>query len=173
MLTSAYGTLIPDLVQHLSPRPLHLVDVADIQLKKAFEKVGNKERMLLLRMNAEQLAIQSNSISTLLIFFLLHELPEDARRRALSEAMRVVPVGGRVLCAEYNNKPTRSFLTRFNLSRKVLTKLEPFLESFWQNDLIALLNDAAAAHGKLVQLRSKTEVFSDFYQVCEFEVIEN
>ena len=42
-----------------------------------------------------------------LLFFLLHEQPEDVRRRTLAEALRVVKPGGRLVIVDYH-RPARS-----------------------------------------------------------------
>jgi ubiquinone/menaquinone biosynthesis C-methylase UbiE len=93
-LTCVYGELTPKLIEALSPTPLHITDVAMVQLELAKSKAPSKNAVLAARMNAEQLAYKDDSLSTVVLFYLLHEMPGEARAKVLSEVMRVIPAGG-------------------------------------------------------------------------------
>lgn len=173
-LTCAYGSVTPSLLNAMDDE-LYLMDVADIQLMATRNKLAatDKKRLLSARMNAEFLAYADNSFATVLIFFLLHELPPDARERSISEALRVLRSGGRFVITEYASCPTKHLLWRFPPTRWLLQRLEPFLLSFWQVDLMAMLDRHARKQGKTIRLVHEFHCFFDFYRVCVFELEES
>ncbi len=166
-LTCAYGSLTPSLLRAMDDE-LYLIDAAGIQLATARRKLTAPERKRLLaaRMNAEQLAYRDNVFATLLIFFLLHELPPAARERTLGEALRVLRPGGRLVIAEYGSSPgyhLRQWLWPVPL-------LEPFLEDFRQQDLAASLHGHAQRQGKRIEQVEEFHALAGFYRVCIFEL---
>jgi len=170
-LTCVYGELTPKLIETVSPAPLHITDVAMVQLGLATSKAPGENALLATRMNAEQLAYRDDSFSTVVLFFLLHEMPEEARVNALSECMRVIPAGGVLLVTEYAPLPEKHFLYRFPPSRWLLTRLEPFLEGFWRDDIVSLLNVHGKVYGKKAVTESDERIFGDFYRVTEFNIL--
>jgi ubiquinone/menaquinone biosynthesis C-methylase UbiE len=169
-LTCVYGSLTPSIIQRLSPVPLHITDVASIQLELARSKAKNDSELLVTRMNAEQLGYKANSFSTIVLFFLLHEMPAEARRNTLSECMRTISHGGSLLMTEYGPLPESHMLYRFPPSRWLITRLEPFLDSFWHEDVLSLLQELAASHGKSVEVIAHESIFATFYRVTEFRI---
>ena len=166
-LTCAYGKLTPALAGLADE--LHLTDVASIQLKIAGNGLARQQRSALMaRMNAEFLAYAANSFDTVIIFFLLHELPPAARQRALNEALRVLKPGGRLLIAEYGIDRNRHPLHRLALLRRIIECLEPFLHDFQQDDLPARLQSCALEHGKSLQLADEQALFGGYYRVMLF-----
>jgi len=166
-LTCVYGTLTPCLVKALGKSPLHVTDVATIQLQLARRKCTPKT-LLATRMNAEQLGYQDNAFDTIVLFFLLHEMPHSARERTLAECMRVLAPGGSLIITEYAHLPKRHWLYRFPLFRWTLTKLEPFLDSFWHEKLDTMLLSYAHRYQKRITCVSTQSLFHGFYRVCEF-----
>ena len=169
-LTCVYGELTPNLIAVAAPTPLHIADVALVQLALAQSKAPNRHSLLATRMNAEHLAYRDDSFSTVVLFFLLHEMPEEARHNVLSECMRVIPPGGTLLVTEYAPLPARHIIYRFPPSRWLITHLEPFLASFWRDDVGALLNTHGKARGKQAITESDQRIFADFYRVTKFRV---
>lgn len=166
-LTCAYGKLTPALAGLTDE--LHLTDVASIQLKTAGNGLAQQHRCALLaRMNAESMAYAANSFDTVIIFFLLHELPAAPRQRTLSEALRVLKPGGRLLIAEYGVNRNRHPLHRITLLRRIIEHLEPFLHDFQQEDLPAQLQSCAIQHGKSLQQTDEKHLFGGYYRVMEF-----
>lgn len=171
-LTCVYGSLTSNLLAKAFPRSLHIADIADVQLKKICHKTSNNAQLFPVRMNAEQLAYKDNIFSTIVLFFLLHEMPLDARRNVLAECMRVMSLDGRLLCTEYAPLPSKHILYRFYLSRFILTWLEPFLSSFWDDDILTILNDVGKPYGKGIEVVSHKLVFFNFYRVTQFKVVK-
>ena len=169
-LTCVYGSLTPNLLRRLTPAPLHITDAAPVQLSLAQSKASPDEMLLATRMNAEQLGYKSDSFSTIVLFFLLHEMPAEARRNTLAECMRTLAPGGSLILTEYGSLPRHHLLYRFPPTRWLLTRLEPFLDGFWHEDLSTLLSEFAALHGKCVESYSHATAFSGFYRVTEFRV---
>ena len=171
-LTCVYGRLTPRIMEQLDPQPLHITDIVPVQLELARGKASHPDKLLATRMNAEHLAYRDDSFSTLLIFFLLHELPRDARRRVLGECMRVLAPGGTLVVTEYAQLPKRHVFYRSPIARRILYRAEPFLEAFWTEDLLALLHDLAAGYGKGVEVASHQSFFGGFYRVTEYRLTE-
>ena len=169
-LTCVYGKLTPRVMERLEPAPLHITDIVPVQLELARDKAPRPDKLLATRMNAEHLAYRDNCFSTLLIFFLLHELPPDARRRTLRECMRVLAAGGTLVVTEYAEQPRGHIFYRSPVARKILYRAEPFLEAFWSEDLLGLLQSLAAEFGKGVEVTSHQSFFSGFYRVTEFRL---
>lgn len=168
-LTCAYGELTPALSAFTEE--LHLNDAAAIQLRLAKNTLSSRGLTArIARMNAEALAYATDSFDTLIVFFLLHELPAAARQRALEEALRVLKPGGRLLLAEYGANRGTHPLHRFLPLRWAMEKLEPFLHDFWHSDLHAQLQECAARKNKPLRLAGETAMFGGFYRVMEYHV---
>lgn len=168
-LTCAYGSLTPTLALSANTRELHIMDAAVIQLAATHTKLHAVTRTATMaRMNAESLAYADASFDSVIIFFLLHELPAAARERALSEAIRVLLPGGQLLIAEYGENRGKHLLHRFTPWRWTLEKLEPFLHDFWHSDLHGQLNRLAAKQGKQLHASPETQLFGGFYRVMQY-----
>ncbi len=171
-LSCVYGCLTPNLVRSLSPESLYLTDVSAVQLALARRKAPANPGLNITRMNAEQLAYKTDSFDTVLVFFLLHEMPPQARTNTLAECMRILSPGGRLLITEYGPLPLHHWLHRFPVTRWLLTRLEPFLEGFWNEDMLKFLNHQAGDHAKAVETVSNTMIYSGFYRVTELRITQ-
>ena len=171
-LTCVYGKLTPCLLRSLGNTPLHLIDVAPAQLRAALGKIPDPQRARLLpaRMNAERLGLRDDAFATLIIFFLLHEMPAEARHRVLRESVRVLRPGGRLVLAEYGREPRTHWVYRFAPLRWLLLRYEPFLASFWRDDLPGMLQAAARLQGKTVEQAGEQTIFDGFYRVMVFSI---
>lgn len=168
-VAAVYGELIPRLASEIES--LHVVDVAPVQLaavRRKLDKAGLSAKLS--RMDAENLAYDADSFDTTLLFLLLHELPAQVRRNTLSEAVRVMRRGGRLVIAEYGENRKRHFLHRFTPMRWTLTTSEPFLNEFWNESLIEVVQQCAARVGKKVELEEQIDIFGGFYRVLRFRV---
>jgi len=171
-LTCVYGKLTPSLLKHLNHQPLYLIDVATEQLKASQNKLvpAQSSQLLLARMNAESLAYKDNSFGTILIFFLMHEMPAKARRHTLAETIRVLKPGGRLVITEYGEEPRHHWIYRLSLLRKQLLHWEPFLQGFWREDLGAVLQHEAKKSEKTLYQVAAHSIFNGFYRVVVYEV---
>ncbi len=173
-LTCAYGSMTTSLIKAMDDE-LYLMDVAEIQLIDTCKKLADadKKRLLCVRMNAEYIACTDDVFATVLIFFLLHELPPDERERSISEVIRVLRSGGRFVIAEHGACPKKHLLWRLPPTRYLLQRLEPFLESFWRADLLSMLDKNAQRQGKIIRQVDEFICFSGFYRACIFELAES
>ena len=166
-LTCVYGSLTPSLYQILQD-DLHIADIAEIQLRAAQQKLPPaSNRLYLERMNAEQLAFASRSFDTVLMFFLLHELPPSARNHVLGEIMRVLKPHSRLVVVEYGERGTVHLMHRWWIFRVILGWLEPFLPSFWSENLEQNIRQFAHRQGREIESVHTELLFNGFYRVVE------
>ncbi|HJV96894.1 MAG TPA: rhodoquinone biosynthesis methyltransferase RquA, partial [Albitalea sp.] len=120
-----YGNLTPRLRERLAPDAgLDVLDILPVQLKNLGQKLPPDERVALLHGDSSAIACPDASYDQLLLFFLLHEQPEHVRRATLSEAMRVVKPGGKIVIVDYH-RPVALHPLRL-LMTGVFRKLEPY-----------------------------------------------
>ena len=129
-----YGDFTPRVAQRIAPGgSLDVVDVLPIQLSNLKRKLAPDAPVTLHQRNAADLGFGEATYDRVILFFLLHEMPLEVRRRVLSEAMRVVKPGGQVVIVDYHNPvawhPLRS------LMKLVLRTLEPFALDLWAHEL--------------------------------------
>ena len=119
---------------------LQVVDILPIQLKNLRAKLPLDERVTLLQRDSSSLAMADASFDQVLLFFLLHEQPEQVRRATLAEAMRVVRPGGKIVIVDYH-RPARLHPMR-PLLRAIFRRLEPYAFDLWCHEIEHFLPDA-------------------------------
>lgn len=134
-----YGDFSNKLSTHLSGSgsTLEIVDVADIQIRNAREKLAQRDNVRFHHQDSTAMALPSGSYDQTVVFFLLHEQPEHARRKTVEEAIRVTRPGGKVIFVDYHG-PKRSNPMRY-VMKPILTWLEPFAMDMWREELPAFL----------------------------------
>ncbi|RMH15506.1 MAG: class I SAM-dependent methyltransferase [Gammaproteobacteria bacterium] len=168
-LTCVYGSLTPTLCREMGNNPLHIIDVAPIQLQLAMKK-ARSGRLIPCRMNAEKLGYRDDAFDTVIVFFLLHEMPPEARINTLNECLRILAPGGSLIITEYAELPRQHLLYRIWPCRWLITQLEPFLDGFWHEDLDALLQGSAHRVGKKLRKTRQDKIFSAFYRVNSYSI---
>lgn len=170
-LTCVYGKLTPSLLS-ATGNEVHLCDIATGQLELARRKTRHvADRCHLARMNAESLGYRGDVFDQVIVFFLFHEMPAEARHRTYAEIARVVRPGGSVLITEYGSTPRHHWLYRLKPFRWLLGRLEPFLPGFWQEDVTARLSDALRQNGKVLAGEPSVEYcFAGFYRIMRFNL---
>lgn len=174
-ISAVYGSITPELASHLEGDEFHLVDITPGQLHSARRKLlaspGTMEQARhLVRMNAEKLAYPADTFDATLIFFLLHELPPDVRRRILDEALRVTAPDGHLMITEYGERTASHFFHWFWPSRVILGFFEPFVPAFIEESLGAILGELATAQGKTIVLERQESIFKGFYRHCCYRI---
>ena len=167
-LTLQFACVYGDFTSLLSQRVrlgegrLDVVDVVPGQLANLRRKLapGMPARMLL--MDCGALDLPDARYDRAVLFFLLHEQPEDWRRRTLAEAFRVVRPGGRIVIVEYA-RPRWWHPLRYAL-RPILARLEPFALDVWREEIETFFPTAAAFR----RLRRRTR-FGGLYQEITIE----
>src|SRR4051812_44510319 len=138
-IACVYGDFSSRVAGRLLPgRTLDVVDVLRVQLRNLRGKLGiNNARVRTFQRNSAALGFEADSYDQAILFFLLHEQPEDVRRQTLSEALRVVKPGGRLVIVDYH-QPGRWHPLRY-LFRPILKVLEPFAMDLWNHPVEAWL----------------------------------
>lgn len=158
-ISNAYGQLVPRLQQQLGEQAhFDLVDVLPVQLEKTRGKLKlPDDRIRMFQCDATSLQCPDNSYDQVLMFFLPHELPEDRRRLAFSEALRVLKPGGKLVLVEFHRPDTLHPLRLWQ--RLVFLLFEPFAMDMWHHELTHYFP-------KNVKYRviSKTTYFGNLYQ---------
>jgi ubiquinone/menaquinone biosynthesis C-methylase UbiE len=161
-IACVYGDLTVRLARRslAADGSLDVVDVLPIQLENLARKLPPRAPVRLMTRNADNLALPDASYDRALLFFLLHEQPEDVRRRTLHEALRVLRPGGKLVVVDYARPST--WHPAWYLWLPVLRILEPFAHDLWQRDLTEWLpgNHVGVA-------LDRTRFFGGLYQlVC-------
>ena len=138
-IACVYGDLTERLLAQLGPDArLDVVDILPIQLQGLARKLADSNgAATLICGNSASLQLADASYDRALLFFLLHEQPEEVRRRTLSEALRVVKPGGRIVILDYHRP--RNFHPLFLPMAMILRSLEPFALDLWQRDITCWL----------------------------------
>lgn len=137
-IACAYGDITPQMVDRMEgDARLDVVDILPVQLGNLAAKIGPHPQVGLHCMNSAELTFADKTFDQVLSFFLLHEQPADVRRRTLSEALRVLKPGGRLIVLDYS-KPHWLNPLRY-LWKPILKKLEPFAGDLFDQGLTAWL----------------------------------
>src|SRR4029450_6836365 len=95
-----------------------------VQLANLRRKLAPASPTRLLQRDASELGFDAASYDHVVLFFLMHEMPEDVRRRTLAEALRVLKPGGRLVIVDYH-RPAATHPLR-GVMRWILRNFEPF-----------------------------------------------
>ena len=172
-ISCAYGEIIPKVGAGSKSSRVYLFDVAAIQLEKAAKKIranNTEEVFTLFEANAEKIPLEDNSVDTSLLFFLLHELPEDVRNNVLRESLRITKPGGRIVIADYAPATNTHWFHKLPIFRNIFEKLEPFLGNFWRSDLDEELEAAARIKNKQITKGRESYYWHRFYRLIDFSV---
>lgn len=163
-VASAYGDFTPSLADRAKAGQgeVDVIDVLPIQLENLKGKLSPDAPVRMTTMDSAALDFADASFDRVVLFFLLHEMPEDWRRRTLAEALRVVRPGGRIVIVEYA-RPSRWNPMRY-LFAPVLAALEPFALDLWRRDIRSFFPEGAKFGGV-----ERQRFFGGLYQLLRFE----
>lgn len=147
--------LAGDLAQRNSQ--LDLLDVAPVQINNAREKLSGHDNIDFHLDDSSDMHFADKTFDESVVFFLLHEQPEDVRRKTISEAIRVTRPGGKVIFVDYHG-PSKANPMRY-VMWPILNWLEPFAMDLWRDELPSFLPE----HIKKDQLESEF-YFGGLYQ---------
>ena len=142
---------------------LNVVDVAPIQIDNIRKKLKDHDNVAIHHQDSTCMSFPDDSFEETVVFFLLHEQPEDARRKTVAEAIRVTKPGGRVIFVDYHG-PSKSNPMRY-VMKPILTMLEPFAMDLWREELPAFM----PADIKAEKLSSRF-YFGGLYQKVVLEI---
>ncbi len=153
-----YGDFTPVLASRLAPdASLDVVDVVPIQLKNLRHKLPAEAPVKLYLRDSTALEFETGKYDQVIVFFLLHEQPEEVRRQTLAEVARVVKPGGRVVVIDYHRPHGLNPLRV--LMKPLLSRLEPFALDLWRCELSRWFPEELA--GRNID---KTTYFGGLYQ---------
>ena len=134
-----YGDFSNRLASHLgqSQSRLSIVDIAPVQIDNIEKKVAAHDNVSAHLQDSTSMSFANDSFDETVVFFLLHEQPEEARRKTVAEAIRVTRPGGRVVFVDYHG-PKRSNPMRY-VMKPILALLEPFAMDLWREELPAFM----------------------------------
>lgn len=153
-----YGDFSEHVLAGLGPEAqLDVVDVAPVQLDNLRHKLTPSPKLYLHQQDSTNLQFDDDSFDTVVVFFLLHEQPADAKTQTLTQALRVLKPGGRLVIVDYH-KAAWSNPVGY-LMAPVFTTLEPFARELCQSDIMDWIPGSAGA-----SVISRKTYFGDLYQ---------
>lgn len=163
-IAAVYGNISTKIAEKISNKNrLDVVDVAPIQLQNLSKKINGYDNIRLMHQDASQLNLPKHSYETVLLFFLLHEVPDEKKRKILEQSLQMVKPGGQILIVDYH-KP--GILSPFRyLMKLILTLLEPYACSLWEKEIAGLLPE-----GTKVRKITKQTFFTGLYQQVTIDV---
>ena len=158
-IACVYGEFSSKVADHLDKTGsrLEIVDVAPIQLENVEKKLTGKQNVGVHNLDSTSMTFADASFDQTVVFFLLHEQPEYARRKTVEEAIRVTRPGGKVIFVDYHG-PKRSNPMRY-VMKPILRWLEPFALELWREELPTFFPESV----KPEQIESEF-YFGDLYQ---------
>ena len=156
-IACVYGDLTNRLRARLTTGgSLDVVDVLRVQLDNLARKLRGDPRVGLIQGDSSALEIATETYDRALLFFLLHEQPEEVRRRTISEALRVLKPGGRLVIVDYHRPSMANPL--YGPMVAILKILEPFAMDLWRSPIADWLPAGAVAEMR------KEAAFGGLYQ---------
>lgn len=133
-IACVYGNFTQCLAMRMDDSAqLDVVDVLSIQLENLRRKLAPSCAAGLMQRDASDLGLADDRYDRAVLFFLLHEMPLEVRRRTLAEAFRVVRPGGKIVIVDYH-RPGRFHPLR-SVMRWVLRNFEPFALDLWNHEV--------------------------------------
>ncbi|MBI2612480.1 class I SAM-dependent methyltransferase [Candidatus Kaiserbacteria bacterium] len=159
-ISCCYGELTPRLFECVKKGrgTLDVVDVLPVQLENLKRKLPKDSSVQTFPMDAALLDFPDALYEQVLVFFLLHEVPQEYREKIMREALRVLKPGGKIIIADYG-APSCFHPLRY-LLLPLLGRLEPTARELWNRELNRILPNEMRAH-----TWRKTSYFGGLYQM--------
>ena len=154
-----YGNLVRRAAERTGPQGcFHLTDVTPIQVVHGRHKLGGIPWAKVIHQDAALYAGDPDQSYDLICnFMLLHEVPDDWKRRIVDNMLAHLPAHGEVLFVEYHRpsmwQPIRWILKLVN------RLLEPFAQAVWDHEIAHF-----ASHPERYTWHKET-LFGGVYQV--------
>jgi ubiquinone/menaquinone biosynthesis C-methylase UbiE len=134
-VSSCYGSLEKKLAEKVKKAggTLDVIDISPTQIANSTKKLAGTGAIIS-KMDSTALDFPSQSFDSVLLFFLLHEQPQEIREQTVREALRVLKPNGKFVIVDYGQpqwwQPLRYLVLPW------LTYLEPFAPDLWYRDLL-------------------------------------
>ena len=133
-IASVYGEFSPRLVERIAEGgALDIIDVVPAQLENLRRKLPNLAPVRLIQSDSMSLKSSDEVYDQAVMFFLLHEMPAQVREKTLSEALRVLKPGGKLVVVDFH-KPSALNPFRY-LYPPMFRLLEPFALDIWNESI--------------------------------------
>ncbi len=133
-ISCVYGDFSVKLAERVTQGgSLDIVDVLPIQLDNVRRKLPASAPVRTLQRDSTKLKFADASYDQVVIFFLLHEVPAPVKEKTLSEALRVLKPGGKLIIVDYH-QPSIFHPLRYLLP-PMLRLLEPFALDIWNQSI--------------------------------------
>lgn len=163
-IACVYGNLTAKLRERLTAdAELHIVDILPVQLENLTRKLPADSRIKLIHADSAHLPMESSSYDRALLFFLLHEMPEDVRRKTIAEALRMLKPGGQLVIVDYHQPSKLNPL--YWPMQGILRTLEPYAMDLWRQPIDSWLPADVA----LADVQRST-AFGGLYQMLKITV---
>jgi len=158
-IACVYGDLTARISQKTSKDgKLDVVDVLPVQLDNLARKLPRDPGVGLFQGDSSRLGFDSAGYDQALLFFLLHEQPEEVRKATIAEALRVVKSGGRLVIVDYHRPSLLNPLYWPMVG--ILRTLEPFAMDLWEREV----SEWFPADAQIADFKKKTS-FGGLYQL--------
>lgn len=163
-IACVYGNLTAKICERLAPGAyLDVVDILPVQLDNLARKLPAGAPVTAIHGDSSNLPMASASYERALLFFLLHEMPEDVRRKTIAEALRMVKPGGKLVIVDYHRPSALNPL--YWPMQGVLRTLEPYAMDLWRQPI----DDWLPSDVKLAGITRRT-LFGGLYQLLTLTV---
>jgi ubiquinone/menaquinone biosynthesis C-methylase UbiE len=136
---SVYGSFGPNLAKHVGPGGhVDIIDVAKIQANSATRKL--EPYPWAHAHHANCLHWKKGPYDVIVVYFLMHEVPDDVKHQVVDHMLGKVEVGGKVVFVDYA-KPKWWHPLKL-ITSIVFDTLEPFAKSLWRNEIRDFARDA-------------------------------
>lgn len=115
---------------------LYVVDISENVVEFTRKKIKGLSNIQVVKANAASTKFPNSTFDTIIIFFLLHEIPKDTKLDILREASRLLAHDGFLLIADYH----RADKGKFNSCiEKIVRTIEPLSGELMDLDLPEIL----------------------------------
>jgi len=133
-----FGDMTPNLFDAIGPEgTLEVIDVLPIQLETCRRKMPDSPR-LTIRL-ADATAPGGGPYDAAVSYFLLHEVPDDYKRRIVDALLASLKPGGKAIFIDYH-EPRRWHPYKL-LTALIFKLFEPFAFSIWRNPIQSFARD--------------------------------
>jgi ubiquinone/menaquinone biosynthesis C-methylase UbiE len=142
---------------------LEVIDVSALQVARCRRKLAHHRHARVRQADIARLT-PVGAFDVVCCFFLLHEVPEDYKRRIVDNVLANLAPRGRAVFMDYHRPVAPHALER--LIRWMLKRVEPFAGALWENDIRSY-----ATHPERYRWKKAT-YFGGLYQRIVVELVE-